>query len=55
MKATLFHTLKVDTSMLTSRPEIRFYGSWLRILEYELDQFTFPDSKKDQYTLGIQA
>lgn len=55
MKATLFHTLKVDTSMLTSRPEIRFYGSWLRVLENELDQFTFPDSKKDQYTLGIQA
>ncbi|WJV68736.1 carbohydrate porin [Pectobacteriaceae bacterium CE70] len=54
-KATLFHTIKVDTSMLSSRPEIRFYGTYLRVLDNELDAFTFPDTKKDQFTVGIQA
>lgn len=55
VKTTLFHTLKVDSSMLTSRPEIRLYGTWLRVLENELDQFAFPDSKKNQFTVGVQT
>ncbi|MEC5319805.1 carbohydrate porin [Brenneria populi subsp. brevivirga] len=55
VKTTLFHTLKVNTSMLSSRPEIRFYGTWLRVLDNELDQFTFSDDKKDQFSMGVQA
>ncbi|MCI4187903.1 carbohydrate porin [Dickeya dianthicola] len=54
-KTTLFHTIKVDTSMLASRPEIRFYGTYIRVLDNELDQFTFADSKKNQFTAGVQA
>lgn len=29
-KTTLFHTFKVNTSMLTSRPEIRFYATYIK-------------------------
>ncbi|MGM3176228.1 carbohydrate porin [Dickeya lacustris] len=54
-KTTLFHTIKVDTSMLTSRPEIRFYGTYIHVADNELDQFTFADSKKNQFTAGVQA
>ncbi len=55
LKTTLYHMFKVDTSLLNSRPEIRFYGTWLRVLDNELDQFTFPDQKKDQFTIGVQT
>lgn len=55
VKTTLFHTIKVDTSMLSSRPEIRFYGTWLRVLDNELDKFTFRDDKQDQLSVGVQA
>ncbi|MCL2898499.1 carbohydrate porin [Brenneria tiliae] len=54
-KTTLFHTIKVDTSMLNSRPEIRFYGTYLKALDNEISQFQFADSKSDQFTLGVQA
>ncbi|MEH0833850.1 carbohydrate porin [Pectobacterium cacticida] len=54
-KTTLYHALKVDTSLFNSRPEIRFYGTYLKILDNEISKFTFPDSKKDQFTLGVQA
>jgi carbohydrate-specific outer membrane porin len=36
-KTTLFHTFKVNTSLLTSRPEIRFYATYMKALETELD------------------
>ncbi|NDL61763.1 carbohydrate porin [Acerihabitans arboris] len=54
-KTTLFHTLKVNTSMLTSRPEIRFYATYLKILENDIDQFAFEDEKDDQVSVGVQA
>ena len=54
-KTTLYHALKVDTSMLTSRPEIRFYGTWLHLDDNQISGFTFPDAKKEQFTLGVQA
>ncbi|MFP1915122.1 carbohydrate porin [Lonsdalea quercina] len=54
-KTTLFHTLKVSTSMLTSRPEIRFYASYLKSLENGISQFSFEDDKDDQFSLGVQA
>ena len=54
-KTTLYHALKVDTSILNSRPEIRFYGTWLRMLDNELSNYSFADNKKDQFTVGVQA
>jgi len=55
VKTTLFHTFKVDTSMMKSRPEIRLYGTWLKVLDNELDNFSFEHEKDDQFTLGAQA
>lgn len=54
-KTTLFHTFKVNTSMLTSRPEIRFYATYIKALETELDNFSFEDQKDDQFAVGAQA
>ncbi len=55
LKTTLFHTFKVNTSKLTSRPEIRFYATYIKALENELDGFTFEDNKDDQFAVGAQA
>ncbi|WP_322355366.1 carbohydrate porin [Klebsiella quasipneumoniae] len=55
LKTTLFHTFKVNTSMLTSRPEIRFYATYLKSFDNEITQFEFNDYKKDQFTIGTQA
>ncbi|HDX8902196.1 TPA: carbohydrate porin [Klebsiella michiganensis] len=55
LKTTLFHTFKVGTSMLTSRPEIRFFATYLKTFDNEITQFTFNDNKKDQFTVGAQA
>ncbi|EKT57310.1 carbohydrate porin [Providencia sneebia] len=54
-KATLYHAIKVDTSLLTSRPEIRFYGTWINILDNQLSHYQFPNEKEDQFSLGVQA
>ncbi|EMY1073326.1 carbohydrate porin [Salmonella enterica] len=54
-KSTLFHTFKVGASLLNSRPEIRFYGTWLHVLDNEIDQFSFADEKKGQFTIGVQT
>jgi len=54
-KTTLYHALKVDTSILNSRPEIRFYGTYLHVLDNELSNFSFQDQKDDQFSMGVQA
>lgn len=54
-KTTLYHAFKVNTSLLTSRPEIRFYGTYMHEINNELDNFTFADEKNDQFALGVQA
>lgn len=54
-KTTLFHTFKVSTSMLTSRPEIRFYATYIKAEDTDLDNFTFEDQKDDQFAVGAQA
>ncbi|ATI65723.1 carbohydrate porin [Edwardsiella tarda] len=54
-KVTLFHTFKVDTSMLRSRPEIRFYSTYLKTQRNEITQFAFDDDKLDQLSFGVQA
>lgn len=54
-KATLYHALKVGPSLLNSRPEIRFYGTYIDILNNELSNFRFNDNSKDQFMIGGQA
>jgi carbohydrate-specific outer membrane porin len=54
-KITFYHALKVDTSMLFSRPEIRFYGTHIHLVDNDLSSFSFQDEKKDQFTIGIQT
>ncbi|MGY5955656.1 carbohydrate porin [Kosakonia sp. BK9b] len=54
-KATLYHALKVDTSLLQSRPELRFYATWMRAQDNAISQFKFGDGQKDQLTIGAQA
>ncbi len=45
-KATLFHALKVDTSLLQSRPELRFYTTYIRAQDNGISQFRFADRKR---------
>lgn len=54
-KATLYHAFKVDTSILQSRPEIRFYMTYIRSQDNQISEFTFQDQKKDQLAIGTQA
>lgn len=54
-KTTLYHAIKVDTSLLTSRPEIRFYGTWMEIMNNDLSRYSFPGEKEHQFSLGVQA
>ncbi|MGI8489131.1 carbohydrate porin [Pectobacterium sp. S5] len=55
-KTTLYHALKVDTSILNSRPEIRLYGTYLNILDNEISGYKFSDDKnKSQFIVGVQA
>lgn len=54
-KTTLYHALKVGPSLLGSRPEIRFYGTYINILDNQLSQFAFNDDSKDEFMVGVQA
>jgi len=54
-KTTLYHALKVGPSLLGSRPEIRFYGTYLNILDNELSNFRFNDNSKNEFMAGVQA
>ncbi|MDU7648739.1 MAG: carbohydrate porin, partial [Klebsiella michiganensis] len=56
------HTFKVNTSMLTSRPEIRFYATYIKAKDIDLDKAAnsntssiFEDGKNDQFAVGAQA
>lgn len=54
-KVTGFHTFKVATSMLRSRPEIRFYTTYMDSLKNDISNFNFGNDKKDQLSFGVQA
>jgi carbohydrate-specific outer membrane porin len=54
-KTTLYHALKVGPSLLGSRPEIRFYGTYLNILDNELSDFRFNENSKNEFMAGVQA
>ncbi|TGN40787.1 carbohydrate porin [Klebsiella oxytoca] len=55
IKTTVYHSLKVGESMLKSRPEIRFYATYLDIFENQITNFYFHDEKKKQISFGVQA
>ena len=54
-KLTAYHTFKVATSMLGSRPEIRFYATYLKAMDNEITNFSFDGEKDDQLSFGVQA
>ncbi|MCA2017006.1 carbohydrate porin [Vibrio tritonius] len=54
-KATMFHTFKVATSMLQSRPEIRFYTTYLKSEDNDITDFSFDSGRNDQWSFGVQA
>ncbi|HDY2716598.1 TPA: carbohydrate porin [Escherichia coli] len=54
-KTTLWHALKVGESILGSRPEIRFYGTYINILDNELSNFKFNENSKNEFMAGIQV
>lgn len=54
-KTTLYHAFKVGPSLLGSRPEIRFYGTYINIIDNQLSQFKFNDDSKDEFMAGVQA
>ncbi|RLM12864.1 hypothetical protein BIY31_00340 [Gibbsiella quercinecans] len=49
------HALKVGETLLESRPEIRFYGTYINILDNELSRFKFSQDNKDEFMFGVQA
>lgn len=49
------YALKVGETLLESRPEIRFYGTYINILDNELSRFKFSQDSKDEFMLGVQA
>lgn len=54
-KTTLYHALKIGPSLLGSRPEIRFYGTYLNILDNKLSNFRFNEKSKTEFMAGVQA
>lgn len=54
-KGTLYHAFKVGPSLLGSRPEIRFYGTWIKITDNALSRFKFNDERNDEFMFGVQA
>ncbi len=54
-KLSAFHSLKVATSMLRSRPEIRFFATYMNADKNEISDFTFSDGGDDQLSVGVQA
>ncbi|EOB3584488.1 carbohydrate porin [Vibrio vulnificus] len=54
-KVTAYHALKVNTSMLRSRPEIRFYSTYMEATDNDITGYVFHDQGSDQLSFGVQA
>ena len=54
VKTTLFHSFKVGESILTSRPDIRFYVSYIESMQNEISKFDF-NGKENQISFGVQT
>ncbi len=53
-KTTIFHSFKVGESILTSRPDIRFYVSYIESLQNDISKFDF-NGKDNQISFGVQT
>ncbi|MWP60863.1 carbohydrate porin [Gilliamella sp. Pas-s25] len=53
-KTTLYHSFKVGKSILSSRPDIRFYVSYIEALQNDISQFDF-NGKDHQISFGVQT
>lgn len=53
-KATLYHSFKVEESLLTSRPDIRFYLSYIKSRKNDISKFDF-NGKDHQISFGVQT
>lgn len=53
-KATLYHSFKVEESLLTSRPDIRFYLSYIKSVQNDMSKFDF-NGKNHQISFGVQT
>lgn len=53
-KTTLYHSFKVGESILSSRPDIRFYLSYIESLNNDISKFEF-NGKKRQISFGVQT
>lgn len=54
-KTTFFHSIRFEKSSFGLLPEIRFYATYLKALDNELDNVVFADNKDDQWKFGISA
>ncbi|QYN47288.1 carbohydrate porin [Gilliamella sp. ESL0405] len=53
-KTTLYHSFKVGKSILSSRPDIRFYASYIESLQNDISKFDF-NGKDHQLSFGVQT
>lgn len=53
-KTTLYHSFKVGKSILSSRPDIRFYVSYIESLQNDISKFDF-NGKDHQLSFGVQT
>jgi carbohydrate-specific outer membrane porin len=53
-KTTLYHSFKVGKSILSSRPDIRFYVSYIEALQNDISKFDF-NGKDHQISFGVQT
>jgi carbohydrate-specific outer membrane porin len=53
-KTTLYHSFKVGKSILSSRPDIRFYLSYIESLNNDISKFEF-NGKDHQLSFGVQT
>lgn len=53
-KTTLYHSFKVGKSILSSRPDIRFYVTYIESLQNDISKFDF-NGKDHQLSFGVQT
>ncbi|OCG19930.1 hypothetical protein A9G22_01035 [Gilliamella sp. App2-1] len=53
-KTTLYHSFKVGKSILSSRPDIRFYVSYIEALQNDISKFDF-NGEDHQISFGVQT
>jgi carbohydrate-specific outer membrane porin len=53
-KTTFYHSFKVGKSILSSRPDIRFYLSYIESLNNDISKFEF-NGKDHQLSFGVQT